>query len=105
MRSDLDLSGTLAARGMPDAFSDTADFSGITTAEKLKIQTVRHDVFIQVDEHGTTAAAASGVGLQAVSAKVGVTVTIDHPFLFVITDTATGAPLFLGEVTDPSAQS
>lgn len=105
VRSNLDLSGALASGGMPDAFADTADFSGITTAERLKIQTVRHETFVQADEHGTTAAAASGAGAQVTSAPMGVTVTIDHPFLFVITDTSTGAPLFLGKVTDPSAQS
>jgi serpin B len=105
VRSNLDLSGVLASGGMPDAFADTADFSGITTAERLKIQTVRHETFVQADEHGTTAAAASGAGAQVTSAPTGVTVTIDHPFLFVITDTSTGAPLFLGKVTDPSAQS
>lgn len=105
VRSNLDLSGALASGGMPDAFTDTADFTGITTAEKLRIQAVRHQTFVQVDEHGTTAAAASGAGVQVTSAGAGVTVTIDHPFLFVITDTSTGAPLFLGRVTDPSAQS
>jgi serpin B len=101
VRTNLDLSATLASLGMPSAFGDTADFSGITTAEALSIQTVQHDAFIQVDEHGTVAAAATGVGMQASSARIVPVVTVDHPFLFVITDTTTGAPLFLGRVLAP----
>jgi serpin B len=99
--TDLDLSGTLARLGMPDAFTAAADFSGITTDEPLRIQTVRHDAVVKVDEHGTTAAAATGVGMQATAIARPRTVTVDHPFLFVVTDTSTGAPLFLGRVTDP----
>ena len=75
------------------------------TAERLRIQTVRHDVFVQVDEHGTKAAAAAGGAMQATSMPMTTPVVVDHPFLFVITDTATGAPLFLGRVNDPNAQS
>lgn len=104
VRTERDVSGTLAALGMPLAFSRHADFSGITTAVPLRIQTVRHDVVVRVDEHGTRAAAASGVGVSATAAVAGVRVTADHPFLFVITATATGAPLFLGRITDPAAR-
>jgi serpin B len=99
--SDLELTATLASLGMPSAFGDTADFSGITKAESLSIQTVRHDAVIRVDERGTTAAAATGVGMRATSGAVTRTITVDHPFLFAITDSATGTPLFLGRVTDP----
>jgi serpin B len=101
LSTDLDLSGVLAHLGMADAFTDRADFRGITTDEPLRIQTVRHDAVVKVDEHGTTAAAATGVGMQATAIAVPKIVTVDHPFLFAITDTATGAPLFLGRVADP----
>jgi serpin B len=101
LSSTLGLNGTLAELGMPDAFTDRADFTGITTAEPLHIQTVRHDAVIRVDEHGTTAAAATGGGMSATAMSVGVVVVVNRPFLFVITDTATGAPLFLGRVTNP----
>ncbi|HEX3593338.1 MAG TPA: serpin family protein [Pseudonocardiaceae bacterium] len=100
VRSALDLTTVLAGLGMPVAFSDAADFGGIS-GEPLRIQTVRHDAVVRVDEHGTTAAAATGVGMQASAAVVSRVVTVDHPFLFVITDIATGAPLFLGRITDP----
>ncbi|HEY3747617.1 MAG TPA: serpin family protein [Pseudonocardiaceae bacterium] len=101
IRTDLDLTATLAGLGMPAAFGADADFSGITTAEHLQIQTVRHDAVVQVDEHGTVAAAATGVGVQATAGVAVLPVNVNHPFLFVITDTATGAPLFLGRITDP----
>jgi serpin B len=101
-RSTLTLNEPLKALGMASAFDD-ADFSGITTDEPLAVQTVQHDTFIQVDEHGTVAAAASGVGMKATSAAQPRTVVVDRPFVFVVTDTATGAQLFLGRITDPTA--
>ena len=104
-RSGLNLSETLRAAGMPDAFSDTAaDFSGITEDTELHIDSVQHKTFVRVDEKGTEAAAATGVDAQATSATVGRTVTVDRPFLFVITDTTTGAPLFLGRIADPTTE-
>lgn len=104
-RSALDLTETLTAAGMPDAFSDTeADFSGITGDVALHLDSVRHKTFVQVDEKGTEAAAATGAEVGATSAEMVHTVTVDRPFLFVITDTATGAPLFLGRIDDPTAE-
>jgi serpin B len=104
-RSALDLSETLQAAGMPAAFSTAADFSGITDDADLYIDSVQHKTFVRVDEKGTEAAAASGADAQAVSAPVARTVTVDRPFLFVITDTTTGAPLFLGRISDPTRET
>jgi serpin B len=101
-RSDLDLTETLEAAGMPAAFSTAADFSGITDDTDLYIDSVRHKTFVRVDEKGTEAAAATGADAQAVSAPIVRTVTVDRPFVFVITDTTTGAPLFLGRISDPT---
>jgi serpin B len=102
-RSAMDLSKALAEAGMPTAFTPGADFSGITDDTDLLIASVQHKTFVQVDEEGTEAAAATGADVQAVSAPQTYTVTVDRPFLFVITDTATGAPLFLGRINDPTA--
>ena len=102
-RSAMDLTETLAAAGMPTAFTDAADFSGVTEDADLHIASVQHKTFVQIDEKGTEAAAATGVDEQVVSAPVVQTVTVDRPFVFVITDTATGAPLFLGRIADPTA--
>ena len=100
-----DLATVLAALGMPSAFDpDRADFSGITTAERLFISNVIHQANIDVDEKGTEAAAATAVVLRATAAPAGpVTLRVDRPFLFVLRDLPTGAIVFMGRVVDPSA--
>lgn len=102
--SRLELGPVLAALGMPTAFSDAADFSGITTQEPLLVSAVIHQANIDVDEKGTEAAAATAVVMRA-SAAPGepVTLTVDRPFLFAVRDVETGAVLFLGRIADPSA--
>lgn len=99
--SSFDLADTLAAMGMPSAFGDGADFSGMTGAKDLEIQTVVHKAFVAVDEKGTEAAAATGVGMRDAAAMVP-TIDVTRPFLFAIRDVATGTVLFLGRVVDPS---
>ena len=97
----------LAALGMPLAFSPDADFSGITTAQRLRIDEVAHKAYIDVNEEGTEAAAATAVIMKAsarfMNPEPPVEVIVDRPFLFAITDMASGLPLFLGRVTDPTA--
>jgi serpin B len=84
-----------------------ADFSGITTADELFISAAVHKAYIDVDEQGTEAAAATGVAIAArmtvFQERPPVVVTVDRPFLFAITDAATGLPLFLGRVANPAA--
>ena len=97
------LNDTLKTLGMPDAFDEsTADFSGIDGMKDLLVQTVIHQADIAVDEKGTTAAAATGIGV-GTSAAVLNSLTIDRPFLFFIVHQPTGALLFAGRVVDPSA--
>ncbi len=101
--SAMDLRETLERAGMPAAFSESAaDFSGITDEQRLYLDSVQHKTFVRVDEEGTEAAAASGADAKAVSAPIPHTVTVDRPFVFVITDTANGAPLLLGRIGDPT---
>jgi serpin B len=102
--ASLGLADTLAGMGMPLAFTDQADFSGITTDRSLYISEVLHKAFISVDENGTEAAAATAV-VMTMSAfpTQPITVSIDHPFIFLIRDTNTGAVLFLGRVLDPTS--
>jgi serpin B len=105
VRTHAELVDTLKRLGMTDAFDDgRADFGGIAD-EQLVISQVAHEAYISVDEDGTEAAAATGVVAVATSGHVGPNpiVTVDHPFLFAITDTKTGTPLFLGRVMDPTA--
>jgi len=92
--------------GVTEAFGDKADFSGITDAEPLQIGAVVHKAYIDVDEHGTEAAAATAVVIRAMAAfraPPPVTMVVDRPFLFAIIDTATSLPLFLGQVSHPGA--
>jgi serpin B len=97
-----DLNATLAALGMPDAFTSAADFSGIDGQRDLAIQSVFHQADIAVDEQGTTADAATGI-IVGVTGLPQHSLAINRPFLFFIVDDPTGAILFAGRVLDPSA--
>jgi len=96
---------TLREMGIVDAFvPDAADFSGISTAQKLFVQDVVHKAFVAVDEEGTEAAAATGVVFGVTAAPMPqepVVFRADRPFLFVIRHNTTGQILFLGRVSDP----
>ncbi|HEV2811672.1 MAG TPA: serpin family protein [Solirubrobacteraceae bacterium] len=103
VESTLDLIPPLRELGATDAFDDdAADFTGMTEREELWIAKARQKVFVSVDEHGTEAAAVTGlVGeLQSAPPRAGPFV-VDRPFLFVIRDRPTGTVLFSGRVTRP----
>jgi serpin B len=100
--SVFEFSDLLAALGMPTAFSGAADFSGITTADALRIAKVIHQANITVDEAGTEAAAATVVGFDTSGGGEPPTLRVDRPFLFAIRDVPTGTVVFMGRVTDPS---
>jgi serpin B len=104
--SQFGLADVLKGMGMADAFSpDAADFSGMTTMEKLFISAVIHKAFVAVDEEGTEAAAATAVFMTSFfSPPPGKPFTADHPFLFLIKHNKTGAILFLGRVMEPKAE-
>jgi len=102
--SDFSLVNTLAAMGMPVAFSAAADFSGMTGARDLFIADILHKAFVSVDEAGTEAAAATAVVMSLTAAPAEpVEVTLDRPFIFLIRDIETGAVLFVGRVANPNA--
>lgn len=97
------LDDTLAALGVRRAFTDQADFGGISD-ERLAIGAVVHKAYIDVGEEGTEAAAATGVIVRAAAMRQfspDVRLVFDRPFLFMIADTRTGLPLFLGQFTRP----
>jgi serine protease inhibitor len=102
--SEFSLKDTLESMGMPAAFSEAADFSGMTGTQDLCISAVLHKAFVSVDEAGTEAAAATAVivGETAIPEQP-VEVTVDHPFIFLIRDIETGAILFVGRVLNPGA--
>jgi len=100
--SEFSLADTLAAMGMPSAFSGTADFSRMTGAKDLFISNVFHKAYVGVDEEGTEAAAATAVVMTLTAAPLDpLQLTVDRPFLFLIRDHQTDTILFLGQVTQP----
>jgi serpin B len=100
------LNQVLAGLGMPDAFDMAkADLSGIDGGMDLYVALVVQQAFVEVDEQGTVAAAATGAGVSLKTAVETPTVAIDHPFLFLVRDTQTGSILFMGRVEDPRAGS
>ena len=100
----LDLSQVLQSMGMVDLFTPEADLSGIGSA--LMVDSVIHKAFVEVDEEGTTAAAATAISFGVTSIpSPGVPFVADHPFHFLIRDNVSGAVLFMGRVSDPSAGS
>lgn len=102
----VELSDPLKALGLKQAFTDAAQFDGMAAPEdeRLKIDKVFHKGFIEVDESGTEAAAATAVVMMRAGGMPSepVPVAFDHPFLFFIHDTDTGAILFMGRVVDPA---
>jgi serpin B len=93
----------LQKMGMPTAFSGGADFSGMTGKRDLAIQHVIHQAFVDVNEEGTEAAAATGVSVGVTSVPQVPVFRADRPFLFAIQDTGRGNLLFLGRVVNPEA--
>lgn len=109
MDQRLGLGATLQALGMKQAFSDAADFSGITKAEPLQIAKVIHQAFVKVEEEGTEAAAATAITMRPAAAPMRPTKApkafiADHPFFYFILDDATGGILFAGVVAKPAWQ-
>jgi serpin B len=104
--SEFSLRKTLTAMGMASAFdTDKADFRGMTTQEKLFISEVIHKAFVDVNEDGTEAAAATAVIMLGGGVPRPVpraNFHADHPFLFLIRENRTGSILFLGRVNDPT---
>jgi serpin B len=101
----LSLKPAMEALGVKDLFTPSADLSGIAGKPgDLMAGELVHQAVITVDEKGTEAAAATAMTAVATSGIGGdiKTVTVDRPFYYSVHDTVTGAPLFLGQITDPS---
>ena len=92
---------TLKKMGVKDAFdSKTADFSSLIENRDAYIATVVHKTFIEVDENGTRAAAATLVGISKMSMPAINPVCLNRPFVYMIVDTETNLPLFIGVQTE-----
>jgi serpin B len=101
--SQFNLKQTLVLMGMKEPFSDEADFSGMTDANDLKIDEVIHKAFIEVNESGTEAAAATAVIMVLKSAlqEESIRFTANHPFIYFIMDKSTGTIIFMGRFVNP----
>jgi len=104
MTSEFRLDEVLQSMGMTDAFSlPPADLSGMTGGMDLFISAMLHKAFVEVNEKGTEAAAATAeVVAEAEAPTLPPVFRANHPFIFLIRDTQSGAILFLGRVVNPS---
>jgi len=100
LETNYDLKASLPEIGMPSAFSiSDADFSGITGSRGLYIEQAIHKAFVDVNEEGTEAAAATGIVMDQ---SMPPEFRADHPFMFLIQDNETGSILFMGRVAVPT---
>ncbi len=100
----LDLKEALGSLGISALFdSSTCDLTGINPDADLYVSGAFHKTFVNVDEKGVEAAAATAIVVGDTS--VPPTVVVDEPFYFFVRDRSTGAPLFAGFIADPSASS
>jgi serpin B len=98
-----ELSNILTDMGMGITFGNNADFSNISDL-KLYISLVLHQAFIETNEEGTEAAAATIVGISTTAIIEPLILNIDHSFLYIIRETTTSSILFMGRVADPLAE-
>ncbi|XP_006025019.1 heterochromatin-associated protein MENT-like isoform X1 [Alligator sinensis] len=97
-----DLKLTLSSMGMPDAFSPgQADFTGLSVKKDLFLSKIFHKSFVEVNEEGTEAAAATGIVIAERAHLKAIKFKADHPFLFFIRHNKTKSILFFGKFCSP----
>jgi serpin B len=104
LETEYTLNAALADLGMRSAFDeDAADFSGMDGDRDLFLSLVVHKAYLDVNEEGTEAAAATAAVMMRSVSERAESFIADHPFIFLIRDNVTGAILFLGRLVDPAA--
>ena len=100
LETSLVLNGTLQEMGLRTAFSSAADFKGIAETGPLALDEVRQKCYIEISEKGTEAAAVTSIGVRLTSARPEtlVTMNVDRPYIFFISDRTNGNILFAGKV-------
>lgn len=105
MDYDINLNHALTTLGMGEAFSNVANFSAM--GNNLKISEVKHKTFVEVNEEGTEASAATSVGIRFLSAPLPsekpFQMIVDRPFFCAIRDNQTGSVLFMGSIVQPQS--
>lgn len=104
----ISLKKPLKAMGLEDAFSDNANFNQMIEKDRLKISDVLHKAFIEIDETGTEAAAATAIVMMTTSSanferKQPTYFIANRPFLFYIVDNSLGSILFMGSMHNPKS--
>src|SRR5690554_8138186 len=82
------------------AFKDDTGFGHLAN-DRMLISDVRHKTFLEVDERGSEAAAVTSVGFSVTSIPQLLSFRVDRPFVFVISEKASGAVLFAGKIAHP----
>lgn len=96
------LNNILMTMGMRDAFTTSADFSGIFESEKPFVSQVLHKAFVEVNETGTTAGAATGVEItEGATPDTNINFFCDRPFIYLIYNKKIGTILFIGRMMNP----
>ncbi len=98
------LNGALITLGIKDAFGERADFSGMAAKEKLSLAEVVHKAFVEVNEEGTEAAAATAAATKSDTARQSrfFSFKADHPFIYMIRDRQSGSIIFIGRLMNPA---
>ncbi|NWW88356.1 OVAL protein, partial [Rhynochetos jubatus] len=99
MEEKYNFTSVLMALGMTDLFSSSANLSGISSADSLKMSEVVHEAFVEISEAGSEAVGSSGAGMEATS--VSAEFRADHPFLFLVKHNPTNSILFFGRCFSP----
>lgn len=99
------LKRVLSSMGVRTAFTEEADFSGMSSVRGLSVSDVVHQACVKVDEKGSEAAAATAVVVGVTAVREKKVFRVDRPFVFVIQDRETGLVLFVGRVVDPTRRA
>ncbi|KAM6965073.1 serine protease inhibitor A3N-like [Aplochiton taeniatus] len=102
IKTSFSLKDVLSQMGMSEMFSKQADFSGISEQQNIFVSEVVHQASLDVDEHGATAAGATGVKFTPLSYRFVPILKFDRPFFVMLTDTVTNSILFMGKIVNPN---
>lgn len=103
LQARYELRAAIGKMGGEQLFASSADFSKLTAGDdRLAIDTAIHQVVLTLDEQGTEAAAATGIGIKATSLSMNPIFRADRPFVFAVWERDLEVPVFLGRMADPS---